>query len=84
MLEKIGVREFRENLAKYIDTVEPIAIVRHGRTVGYFFPTQIDPAEAEIAALKQAAEKLDLILQANGVAEDELVEEFRQIRKHDR
>ena len=35
VLQKIGMREFRNNLAKYISSTEPVAVMRHGQTVGY-------------------------------------------------
>ena len=81
MLEKIGMREFRNNLAKYLNSNQPIAVIRHGQTVGYFFPTLQPPADAELAGLKRAAAKLDAILQEAGITEDTLVTEFRQLRE---
>jgi antitoxin (DNA-binding transcriptional repressor) of toxin-antitoxin stability system len=81
MLQKIGIREFRNNLAKYLSASEPIAVMRHGQTIGYFLPTHQKPAIAELETLKVAAAKLDALLAAKGVTEDELVEEFRQLRE---
>jgi antitoxin (DNA-binding transcriptional repressor) of toxin-antitoxin stability system len=83
MLEKIGIREFRNNLAKYISATEPVAIMRHGQTVGYFLPTHKKPEQAELESLKIAAEKLDRLLAEKGITEDELVSEFRQLRRGD-
>ena len=83
MLEKIGMREFRSNLAKYISATEPVAIMRHGQTVGYFFPTQKKPEQAELESLMRAAEKLDRLLASKGITEDELVEEWGQLRRGD-
>ena len=31
--EKIGIREFRENLAGYLESGNPLAIIRHGETL---------------------------------------------------
>jgi hypothetical protein len=84
MLEKIGIREFRDRLAKYLNTPSPIAIMRHGQTIGYFLPAQPEPAEAEIEGLKRAAEKLDALLQENGLTEKLLVREFRALREQER
>jgi hypothetical protein len=81
MLQKIGMREFRENLAKYLNSTSPVAILRHGQTIGYFFPTRSQPEEAEREGLKRAAEKLDALLQEKGISEDALVAEFRQLRE---
>ena len=81
MLQKIGIREFRNNLAKYINATSPIAVMRHGPTVGYFLPTHIEPEKAELEALKSAAAKLDALLEEREISEDELVDEFRQLRQ---
>lgn len=81
MLQKIGIREFRNNIAKYLNTNSPIAVTRHGQTVGYFLPTHQKPEEAELEALKIAAAKLDALLLEKGFNEDELVAEFRQMRQ---
>ena len=81
MLQKIGMREFRNNLAKYLNATSPVAILRHGQTIGYFFPTQPQPEQAELEGLKRAAAKLDMLLQAQEIDEDTLVAEFRQLRE---
>jgi len=36
--EKIGVREFRENIAGYLEGGGPLATTRHGETLGCFIP----------------------------------------------
>jgi len=33
---KVGIREFRSDLAEYIASSTPVAVTRHGQTVGYF------------------------------------------------
>jgi antitoxin (DNA-binding transcriptional repressor) of toxin-antitoxin stability system len=38
--EKIGMREFRENLAGYLESGKPLAITRHGETLGFYIPAQ--------------------------------------------
>ena len=38
--EKIGMREFRENLAGYLEAGKPLAITRHGETLGFYIPAQ--------------------------------------------
>ena len=37
-LQTIGIREFRENLAKYTREEQPLQVTSHGRAVGYFIP----------------------------------------------
>lgn len=77
---KVGIREFRAGLAEYIDADAPIAVTRHGQTVGYFIPTKGDRA-AEVATLRVAGEKLDALLQVEESEVDALVEEFKQLRR---
>lgn len=84
MVQKIGIREFRNNMAMYLDTDEPVAVTRHGHTVGYFLPTQQDKAKIDSEKLKLAAERLDALLAEHGLTEDELFNEFRQLRRQDR
>ena len=47
---KVGIREFRSDLAEYIASNTPVAITRHGQTVGYFVPTH-GQVESDIEAL---------------------------------
>jgi antitoxin (DNA-binding transcriptional repressor) of toxin-antitoxin stability system len=77
---KVGMREFRADLAQYIELGKPLAVTRHGQTVGYFIPTK-SPSEEEMAALKKAGETLDRMLAAKGVDVDEVVAEFDAMRK---
>lgn len=78
---KIGIREFRSHLPHYLlETGVPVAITRHGETIGYFIPSREAKTTDDVAALKAAAAKLDELLKAEDVSEDELVEEFQQLR----
>ena len=77
---RIGIREFRAGLSDYIASDTPVAVTRHGQTVGYFIPTQ-GAAEAELAALRKATAKLDRLLAASQVDEDEVASEFKAARR---
>ncbi len=77
---EVGIREFRAGLADYIDADAPIAVTRHGRTVGYFIPTRTDRV-AEVAKLKAAGEKLDALLQIEESEVAKMVQEFKQLRR---
>lgn len=33
---KVGIREFRENLANYLESKTPVAITCHGSTIGIY------------------------------------------------
>lgn len=77
---KVGIREFRAGMAEFIASSTPVAVTRHGQTVGYFIPTQ-GQADADIAALKKASKTLDRLLAALGVDVEEVVAEFKAVRK---
>jgi len=78
---KVGIREFRERLANYLlQTDKPVAITRHGDTVGYYLPARRKRSETERAALKAAAAHLQKILAAEGLQEEEIVEDFKRWR----
>lgn len=77
---KVGIREFRADLAEYIASSTPVAVTRHGQTVGYFIPTQ-GQADADLAALKKASNTLDQLLAAQGVDVEEVIADFKAARK---
>lgn len=77
---KVGIREFRADLAEYIASNTPVAVTRHGHTVGYFIPTQ-GKLEADIAALKIASATLDKLLEARGVDVESVVADFKAARR---
>ena len=77
----VGIREFRENLAAYLlESDAPVAITRHGDTIGYYIPARRKRTETERAALKEVAARLEELLAAKGVAEDDVVADFRRWR----
>ena len=82
-LTRVGVREFREGLAGYLESGGPVAITRHGRTVGYFVPASPQEDEQEVLALKQAVEQLEALLAEHGISEEEVAREFRARRTRD-
>lgn len=77
---RVGIREFRADLAEYIASSTPVAVTRHGQTVGYFIPTQ-GQIDADLAALRKASKTLDRLLAAQSVAIDDVVADFRTARK---
>jgi antitoxin (DNA-binding transcriptional repressor) of toxin-antitoxin stability system len=79
--QKVGIREFRERLAMFLEASGPVAITRHGETVGYYIPTRPNKDAAHVAALRKAAEQLDALLAAKGVTEDQLVNDFKEARR---
>jgi hypothetical protein len=77
---KVGIREFRADLAEYIASSTPVAVTRHGQTVGYFIPTQ-GQVDADVAALKKASKTLDQMLAAKSVDLEAVVGDFKAVRK---
>ena len=80
---KVGIREFRAGMADFIASSAPVAVTRHGQTIGYFIPTQ-GQADADIVALKKASKTLDQLLAARSVDVEEVVTEFKAVRKQAR
>jgi len=78
---KVGIREFREKLAGYLESGTPLAIMRHGETLGYYIPAQKRSKKAELDAMRAAAKDLDEMIASWGATEDELMEEYKEIRR---
>jgi antitoxin (DNA-binding transcriptional repressor) of toxin-antitoxin stability system len=81
---KVGIREFRENLSTYLESKTPVAITRHGATIGIYVPTKPKPDQAELEALRIAGEKMRELVVAAGTSEDELVADFKNTRREQR
>jgi len=78
---RIGMREFRENLAGYLESGTLLAITRHGETLGYYVPAQKRNRKAELEAMRAAAKDLDAMIASWGASEGELIEEYKEIRR---
>ena len=81
---KVGIREFRENLSSYLEAEKPVAITRHGATIGVYVPTRPRPSKETLEALRVAGEKMLVAMQEAGVTEDEVVAEFKRVRREHR
>jgi hypothetical protein len=81
---KVGIREFRENLADYLESKTPVAITRHGATIGIYVPTKPKPSQADLEALRTAGEKMQELIAAAGTSEDEIVADFKKLRRERR
>ena len=80
--QRVGIREFRDKLATYVlESDKPLAITRHGDTVGYYLPARRKRSEAEKEALETAAARLQEAMAAKGITEDEIIEDFERWRK---
>lgn len=76
---RIGSREFRENFATILVKAErPVAITRHGDTVGYYIPARPRRSEDEKEALTHAVASLHGVLAANGITPEEIMDELKK------
>jgi antitoxin (DNA-binding transcriptional repressor) of toxin-antitoxin stability system len=78
---KVGIRELRENLAGYLESGKPLAIMRRGETLGYYVPAQKRDRQAELKAMRAAAQDLDEMISSWGASEEELMKEYKKIRR---
>jgi hypothetical protein len=77
---KVGVREFREQIARFLESETPVAVTRRGETLGVYVPTRRKRAKsADLWELKAAADRLAEAL--SDVDEEDLVAEFKQMRR---
>lgn len=81
---RVGIREFRENLAEYLESKTPVAITRHGSTIGIYVPTKPKPSQVELDAFRVAGEKMQELIAAAGTSEEELVADFKKLRRERR
>jgi len=80
---KVGVREFRERIASFLESDTPVAVTRRGETLGVYVPTRRKRRKsADISELKAAADRLAEAL--TGADEEALVTEFKQLRRREK
>lgn len=76
---KVGVREFREQIARFLESSTPVAVTRRGETLGIYVPTpRRQIKSADLGDLRAAADQLAITLA--DVDEEEIVAEFKQLR----
>ena len=55
---------------------------RHGQTVGYFVPVRKKSDKADLEAFMIAARKVEALLSDRDIDEEELMQEFKQLRRN--
>jgi antitoxin (DNA-binding transcriptional repressor) of toxin-antitoxin stability system len=81
---KVGIRQFREQLGNYLESSRPVAITKHGRTVGFYIPVHRAPELEEREALREAGRRLNAWMAEHNLSEEELVADFEHSRKSGR
>ncbi len=77
---KVGVREFREQIARFLESDTPVAVTRRGETLGVYVPTPRKAVKpADHLDLRAAADRLAEAL--SDVDEEAFVAEFKQMRR---
>jgi len=77
---KVGVREFRERIAAFLESDSPVAVTRRGETLGIYVPTRRKrPKSADLSELKAAADRLAEALA--DVDEEALLADFKELRR---
>lgn len=79
-----GIREVRERTAAYLGGDEPVLVTRHGKISGLFLPLD-DPTRMPEDLRRELAgvlgRHLGRLLEADGVSEREVQEEFDAHRR---
>ena len=83
-VKSVGVAEFRENLSKHLLADAPVAVTKHGLTVGYYIPTHQPVTTDDKRALSDAARQLSELLEQQGLEPEELIKAAQQLRKEGR
>ncbi len=63
---------------------EPVAIKADGATIGHYVPVRRQRTEADRIALREAHARVRAEMAALGVTEDEIMEDFEQLKAAER
>lgn len=55
--------------------------MRHGETLGFYSPARKRSRKAELESMRVAAKDLDEMIAAWGAGEDEMMEEYKELRR---
>lgn len=92
---KVGIREFRANLASILESKTPVTVTRHGETLGVFVPVGArpksatlprsrKPTSADVEAVRRAGAEMDELIAAMGATAEELIADFENARREKR
>lgn len=83
-VKSVGVAEFRENLSEHLLADAPVAVTKHGLTVGYYIPTHQPVTAGDKRALGDAARQLSELLEQQGLDAEELIKAAQHLRSEGR
>ena len=73
-------QQHQQQLASHLETVTPIEVTRHGRTVGLYVPLPQGSDQSERERLLEAGRLMQAELQRLGLTEEELADDFKNWR----
>jgi len=75
----VGIRQFREDLAHYVDSTAPVQVTRHGQVIGVFVPTQaVRPFNRD--RYLASATALQDEMAAKGIDPEDLIRESDELK----
>lgn len=82
-MKLLSVKEFRDSATKALRSKEPLIIMRRGEVAGIFFPAPLEsvPFELKKDIFISLTESIKKKLKAQGVKEEEILEDFEKHRK---
>jgi hypothetical protein len=82
-MKLLSVKEFRDSATKALKSKEPLIIMRRGEVAGIFFPAPLEsiPFEFRKDIFIALTDSIKKKLQARGVKEEEVLEDFERHRK---
>lgn len=82
-MKLMTVKEFRDKATKALKTKEPLIIMRRGEIAGIFFPVPLDtiPFEFKKDLFLTLTESIRKRLEAKGIKEEGVLEDFEEFRK---
>ena len=82
-MKLMSVKEFRDSATKALKSKEPLIIMRRGEVAGIFFPTPLEsvPFELKKDLFVSLTESIKKKLKAQGVKEEEILEDFEKYKK---
>ncbi len=82
-MKLLSVKEFRDSATKALKSKEPLIIMRRGEVAGIFFPAPLEsvPFEFKKDIFVALTDSIKKKLHAQGVKEEEILEDFERHRK---
>jgi antitoxin (DNA-binding transcriptional repressor) of toxin-antitoxin stability system len=78
---RVGIRELRAKLASHLESVTPLEVTRHGRTIGLYVPLPQEAQQDERQRLLEAGRLMQAELERLGLSEEELSADFKAWRQ---